>query len=131
MLKCQVQCDNEYKKDILVFFFFNSPLGLLTAIHVKPKRASHLSVCCVGGFLHQEDMKFSFVKIENYNTFDMSAFAFSAFRTIDVKHSKVCGLHMSSSTVTIICYENVETPFTWLLCLVFTSVNKGKVLCFN
>jgi len=46
-------------------------------------------VLCVGGFLRQEHMKFSFVKIENYNTFDMSAFAFSALCTIEVKHSKM------------------------------------------
>lgn len=40
------------------------------AVHVKAEstaaRASHLNVCtCVGAFLHREDMKFGFVKIEN------------------------------------------------------------------
>lgn len=40
------------------------------AVHVKAEftaaQASHLNVCsCVGAFLHREDMKFSFVKIEN------------------------------------------------------------------
>lgn len=85
------------------------------------------SAACVGAFLRRQDVKegkkekkknLGFVKIENYNTFDTSPFAFSAFCTIDVKHSvekreknRVRGQqHTSSSPVTIISHGNVGAP---------------------
>lgn len=83
------------------------------------------SAACVGVFPRRQDLKGgkgkrkreirAFVKIENYNTFDTSPFAFSTFCTIDVRRSvekreknRVRGQqHTSSSAVTIISYENV------------------------
>lgn len=42
---------------------------------------------CEGREKKEKKKNRGFVKIENYNTFDTSPFAFSAFCTIDVKHS--------------------------------------------
>lgn len=101
------------------WYSFFSLLPILTAVKLYYCNTGLMPQCVlfVGSFLRQEDMKFGFVKIKNYTTFDMSAFAFSTFGTIDVKHLERCvGSTCFPSTVTIICCENVGSSFTWLPC---------------